>query len=391
MSGRIRGHHASAALRGAVLLTGATGFVGSLVAAVLLGREERRVVALLRQGWQFEDLAAKILAELGPEAYRLDTAELLGRLTILPMSGPDELVAHAHALSRLGITEIVHCAGSTDYFNQEELERTNIQFTDRLLDLARVLQIERFVHVSTAYSSGYIAGPIAESLHPETASDPNEYTRTKRVAEQHVAESGIPYLIIRPSVVIGDSRTGRYSGKDTGLYQYWRGWERLRLGQGSGDIHLVAPRVKVNFLHQDALQNAFQAICAQQGTGQIVNLVSDSATAPTVRALWDMWLDGLGTTKRRHYYDHLSDVPLDDLPRRQRAFLKLAAANMEISAHNWQFENGTMIRLKRAGLDFADATLATIGVCQLGFMDEARQLREADAKAPETEAPPVFA
>ncbi len=379
------------AARGAVLLTGGTGFIGTLIAAVLLGRERRRVVAFVRDGWQQSDLVAQILPELGYDATPLQQSEIFGRLSILPMPATDDLSSHARQLKRLGISEIVHCAGSMDYFNTVELEQTNIVLTDSMLDLARALQVERFVHVSTAYSSGFLAGPIGETLHGEPASDPSEYTRTKRTAERRVAESGIPYLILRPSIVIGDSRTGRYSGKQTGLFQYWRGWERLLLDHYRPDLHMVAPRLPVNFLHQDALQNAFQAAYTQLDPGAIINLVSNPATAPTVRGLWDMWLAALSMPTRRHYYDRLADVPLDRIPSRQRAFLMFASVNMAISAHHWDFEDGTMKRLKRDGLDFADATLETMAICQARFMDESPRFRAADADAVGGEMPRVFA
>ena len=278
-----------------------------------------------------------------------------------------------------------------DYFNSAELEQTNILLTDHMLDLARALNVERFVHISTAYSSGFLAGPIEESLHGEPASDPSDYTRTKRAAERRVSESGVPYIIIRPSIVIGDSRTGRYSGKQTGLFQYWRGWERLLLDHYRPDLHMVAPRLPVNFLHQDALQSAFQAAYRQLAPGTIINLVSDPAKAPTVRALWDMWLAALGMPTRRHYYDRLADVPLDRIPSRQRAFLMLASVNMEISAHHWNFENGMMTQLKRCGLDFADATLETMAICQARFMAESPRLSAALAQAVASEELAIFA
>src|SRR5690242_9194607 len=380
MSGSAQACRSHATAPGAVLLSGGTGFIGTLIAAVLLEREHRRVVALVREGWQASDLVAQILPELGHDASLQEQAEIFGRLTMLPMPATHELSEHARELNRLGVTEAVHCAGSMDYFNSAELEQTNVLLTDGMLELARALHVERFVHLSTAYSSGYIEGPVGECLHGEPASDPTEYTRTKRAAERRVAESGVPYLIVRPSVVIGDSRTGRYSGKQTGLFQYWRGWERLLLDHYRPEIHMVAPRVPVNFVHQDALQNAFQAAWRQLKPGTIINLVSDPAKAPTARALSDMWLTALGARTRRHYYDRLRDVPLDRIPPRQRAFLMLASVNMEISAHHWDFENGTMTRLKRDGLDFADATLETMAISQARFMDESPRLRAARAR-----------
>ena len=391
IGGQERAYRSHPAVEGAILLSGGTGFLGTLIAAVLLGRERRRVVAFVREGWQARHLVEQILPELGHDASSREKAEIFGRLTVLPMPATDELCGRAQHLHRLGVTEIVHCAGSMNYSNSAELEQGNILLTDGMLDLARALHVERFVHVSTAYSSGYIAGPIAERLHGEPATDPTDYTRTKRAAERRVAESEVPYIIVRPSVVIGDSRTGRYSGKRTGLFQYWSGWERLLLDHFRPDFHVVAPRLPVNFVHQDALQDAFQAAFRQMKSGTIINLVSDPAKAPTVRALWDMWLTAFGAPTRRHYYDRLSDVPLDRIPSRQRAFLMLASANMEISAHHWDFEDGVMTQLRRDGLAFADATLDTMAISQARFMDESPRLKAAVARSAAGERSRVFA
>ncbi len=381
--------------RGAVLLTGATGFVGSLVAAVLLEREARQVVALVRKGRQPADLAARILPELTAGRSAGSEAEVFARLSTVAMPSPDRLVELAPELRRLGITEIVHCAGCMAYFNTPELEETNVLLTDRMLDLARALSVERFVYISTAYSSGYVEGRVAERLHDEPRKDPTEYARTKRAAERHIAASGVPYLIVRPSVVIGDSRTGRYSGKDTGLYQYWHGWERLLLDYYRPESHMVAPRLPVNFVHQDAFQNAFQAAYRHLEAGALFNLTSDSSKTPTVRELCEMWLASIGRPDRVYYYDRLTEVPLERIHPRQRAFLLLASVNIGISSHPWDFENGNMIRLKERGLDFADATRETMLICQARYVNASPRLRAAAAafashsvsEAPEQVAP----
>ena len=284
------------------------------------------------------------------------------------------------------IEQIVHCAGSLDYFNRAELELANIQLTARMLELARRLRIARFTFISTAYSSGYVDGPVAERLHADPAKDPTEYARTKREAERLVAASGVPYLIVRPSVVIGHSRTGRYSGKPNGLYQYWTGWERLLLDHYRPETHMVAPLLPVDFVHQDAFQNAFQAAFRQLAPGAVFNLTGDTSKAPTVRALCNMWLAVIGPPERLYYYDHLSEVPLDRIHPRQRLFLMFASVNMGISAHRWAFETATMDRFKRDGMDFADATAQTLAICQARFMNASPRLRAAVERAAEGSA-----
>ena len=89
------------------------------------------------------------------------------------------------------------------------------------------LDLERLYYLSTAFSCGYRSDRVPERLHPVPESDPTDYTWSKREAESILARSGVPFVIIRPSVVVGDSRDGRYSGKRYGVYQLWHAAERL--------------------------------------------------------------------------------------------------------------------------------------------------------------------
>ena len=359
----------------AVLLTGATGFIGALIAAVLLGRETMPVVALVREGHDFEGLAARILPELEAEGRTMTLDALRQRLTLVTLPASDDLNDAAQALRRLDIADVIHCAGCLDYFNDVELEKVNINLTRRMLDLTRNIGARRFTFISTAFSSGYVDGVVAERLHGSPKGDPTSYTRTKREAEWLVAHSGIPYLIIRPSVVIGDSRSGRYSGKRYGLYQLWGGLERLLYDRYHPELHVVAPRKAFNFIHQDAFQNAFHSLFNHLTDGSIINLVSSGPDIPTVRDIWGLWLDTLGHPDRLHYYDHLGDVPLNAIHPRQRAFIMFASVNIEIAAHFWDFDTATLDQMKAAGLDFTDATLNTIARCQEEFLTSSSRLQ----------------
>ena len=278
-------------------------------------------------------------------------------------------------LQALQVDEVVHCAGCLDYFDTPQLERVNIDFTTQLAALARKLCVRRFVYLSTAFSSGYLDRPVAETLHDIPPADPTEYTRTKREAEWRVAKSGVPYLIVRPSIVIGDSRTGRYSGKRYGLYQLWMGLERLLCDRYHAEYHIVAPRQRLNLVHQDSFVEALRAARQQLPDDSILHLTSRQDTAPTMRELWDLWMDSVARPRRVIYYERLADVPMKHIHPRQRAFLMFASVNIEIAAHPWAWKDRTLDQLRENGLRFADATLESITLCQQRFVSTSPRIR----------------
>ncbi|WP_431857310.1 SDR family oxidoreductase, partial [Azospirillum sp.] len=350
------------------------GFLGALLAAVRLARTDKPVGALVRAGHDIDSLAARIHPELVAEGRPLADDELRRRLVLAPLDAGGLGEAGRRALSGLAIGDVVHCAGCLDYFNDAELEAVNVAFTGRMVALAREVNARRVVFVSTAFSSGYRDDPVHEALLDDPVRDPTAYTRTKRAAERLVAAGGLPYLIVRPSVVIGDSRTGRYSGKRYGLYQLWSGLERLLYDRHHPELHAVAPRQPFNFIHQDSFQNAMAHLLERPDASGVVNLVSDGPAIPTVRDVWELWLDALGRPERVHYYDHIRDVRLADIHPRQKAFMMFASVNIEIAGHLWAFETTALARMRVEGLVFTDATLPTIARCQDAFIDASPRL-----------------
>jgi nucleoside-diphosphate-sugar epimerase len=283
--------------------------------------------------------------------------------------------------SALRVDEIVHCAGCVDYFDKKRLRIANVDLTCRLLEAARRWGVQRFVYLSTAFCGGYRTDLIPERLHPEPApaDEPTEYTRSKRAAEWCIADSGVPFLIVRPSVVIGDSRSGKYTGKNYGLYQMWRAIEGLLCREYSPIWHTVAPRSAVDFIHQDAFQTAFMGIYRNISPDSIVHLVGSPANRPTMRDLCLLWAEVYWPLEIRSYAS-VDDVPLRSIPRRQRQFLELAAKNFEIASRAWTFETTSMDGLRAAGLRFPDATLESIARCQRRYIEGSPRIQEHSRK-----------
>jgi nucleoside-diphosphate-sugar epimerase len=295
------------------------------------------------------------------------------RLVVVPYA-PDSHAALAEALAPYPAPEIIHCAGCLDYFNEQELWSTNFELTRQLLALAERTAVRRFIYISTAYSSGYISGSVPEALHAEPDRDPTIYTKTKRAAEHLVAASPLDTLILRPSIVIGHSRTGRYTGKQYGLYQLWSGIERLLCSAWEHEFHALAPTSRVNLLHQDAFQSALLAAREKLPSGTIVNVVSNPKTCPLMRDLWDLWLDRVFRPQERFYYQAAEELPVGTMPRRQRALMALASVNIEIAAHDWRFETRGVASLG-LGAAFPDVTLESVATCQDLFVSSSEKIQ----------------
>lgn len=360
--------------RAATIVTGATGYVGSLVAGKLLAETDAHLVLPVRPHHSRESVLARITNEVN--AVRASaSSDLSRRVSVVPLPPIDEMSRLGELLRGHTIVDLIHCAGCVDYFHSENLAKGNPGLTKAFVDLAHSLRVRRFVFVSTAFSSGYSTGQIPEELHESPAEDPTEYTRSKREAESIVVESGIPFLLVRPSVVVGDSRNGRYGGKRYGLYQLWYAAEKLMCVNYVPRIYAIAPRVRLPVLHQDAFQNGFLAAYRTMPTDSVIHLVSRDESLPTVRDVWDQWLMTVTRPREIFYFDRLADVPMEKLSRQQQMWVELTGVNLDISSRPWPFETAALDCLRQQGLHFADATAETIGACQARFIADSARVR----------------
>jgi len=158
-----------------IFLTGATGFLGRHLLARLDAARFPEVRCLVRD-----------------EARLPESARRPG-VTIVPGDLRDATLGPALA----GCDVVVHLAALTGKASARELQAVNVDGTRRLLEEALRAGVPRFLH----------AGTIATS-YPEKRYYP--YARSKEAAEALVRASGLDWLIVRPTVVLGPgSPTGR--------------------------------------------------------------------------------------------------------------------------------------------------------------------------------------
>jgi long-chain acyl-CoA synthetase len=188
---------------GDLLLTGATGFVGQELLDRLLARGDRQVHALVRAE---DDRAAALRL---PEHRRLSAwAADIER----PGLGLDPRRYDALAER---VSTVIHCAASVSFsLGLEESRRVNVAGTVRKVELAERCAerggLERLSYVSTAYVAGAHRGVFDEDCLEVGQRFRNPYERSKFEAELLLREraAGLPVQVLRPSIVVGDSRTG---------------------------------------------------------------------------------------------------------------------------------------------------------------------------------------
>jgi nucleoside-diphosphate-sugar epimerase len=268
-----------------LFLTGASGFLGQYLFEALARQRPRDSFLVLAR-----PVAAKKLRErfAWMEPERL---QIIGGDITQPGLGlmPQDLVR-----VREQTNEVWHLAASTSFNESEaaQIEEANLGGTARVLELARqVRSLDNFYHVSTAYIAGRNHPHPTEDALPESPHFNNTYERTKWEAEQCVRESGLPFTVFRPSIIMGES-SGASSGEKRMMYGYVLGLycalarEFLHRGLKFRECWLADRRPEVplrlvghnttrkNYVCVDDVASAILAILRAPHQGRAFNIVN---------------------------------------------------------------------------------------------------------------------
>jgi nucleoside-diphosphate-sugar epimerase len=352
-----------------ILLTGASGFVGQLMAAALLARhDDLKLFLPYRTHHTENDLANQLLErarDLNPNG-NLTKARLIMR----PVSNLLDLLTMQDQLTN--VQEIIHSAGSVSYDDEETLMTVNVELTKHLVSLAKKMDVKRFIYISTAFSCGFGQKLVYEDLHPEPNFDPTLYTKTKRQTENLIIKSGVPYVIMRPSIVIGDSKTGVYYGKPYGIYQLMHFANKVGRGSRKDKLHVIAPNVKLQVIHQDHFQDAMEKVFRYAPASTIFHLASEYSSLITSRELIDYWVQQYLKPSSIHYYDSLADFPMEDtkLDRKEKLFVEMTGVNNEIAGYDLQFDLTQLRKMYRSDEDFPKVTYQSLQKCIDWYMQK---------------------
>jgi thioester reductase-like protein len=276
----------------AVLLTGATGFLGMEVLARLLERGDRDVVCLIRA--ENDGAAAGRLDEVlnmlwdDPESHRDRVRAVAGDVTV-PNLG---LRPGARTELAEEIGAILHCAASITFdLPLEEARLINVEGTREVIGFAReaksIGRLERFVHVSTAYVGGRQPGVFRERQLDVGQDFRNTYEQTKWEAEHVLAAADdLAPAVARPSIVMGDARSG-WTPAFNVLY-----WPLRAFSRGLFDHVPALPDGRVDVVTVDYVAAALVELLDRQEAG-VFNLVS-GAEAVTVRDLLHLGSERFG-------------------------------------------------------------------------------------------------
>lgn len=167
-----------------VLLTGATGFIGSRVAEVLALHRGLDVRALVNN-----PANASRLSRLPVEMVQADLRD--GDAVRAAMAGCDA---------------VVHCANSPVYSSRSETFAITVGGVSNLVDAAMAAGVARFVHLSTIAVHGEDVTGVLDESTPLRPGRGNAYGESKLRAERVLLDAvrrGLSPIILRPTCVFG--------------------------------------------------------------------------------------------------------------------------------------------------------------------------------------------
>ena len=169
-----------------ILITGASGFIGSFIVEEALARGFE-VWAAVRKSSSRQFLQDKRI-----------------QLIELDLDSEDRL---KEQMKDCRFDYVVHAAGVTKCLNKADFQRINTEGTKHLVKalLALNMPLKRFVYLSSLSIMGAIREqqPYTEILESDTPKPNTAYGKSKLEAEQWLATQPIPYIILRPTGVYG--------------------------------------------------------------------------------------------------------------------------------------------------------------------------------------------
>jgi thioester reductase-like protein len=284
-----------------ILLTGATGFLGSFLLSELLRHTRAEIYCLVRAP-NVAESERRIRGSL--EAYALWDEEHSSR--IVPLAGD-----LSEPLLGLGderfeeladeIDVVYHNGASVNWvYPYKALKSTNVLGTQEVLRLAARDGAKPVHFVSTLGVFPLVGKSDTGVVREDDDLDHggslyNGYTQTKWVAEKLVEIArarGLPVSVYRPSLIAGDSRTGAWNSDDITC-------KMIKSWVGLGNVPAV--NTEMNLVPVDYVSRAIVRLSLQEGSlGKRFHL----ANSHTVK-VDDMvsWIEAFGYPLKRIPYD----------------------------------------------------------------------------------------
>jgi nucleoside-diphosphate-sugar epimerase len=250
-----------------VLVTGATGFVGSRLTEILATREKAKVTGTGRN--------LDRVTFLKDHGVTLQAADLLNEDELNKLVEGKDIVFHTAAALQA---------------DPETAQKVNVEATETMVKLAGEAGVSRFVHVSTVGACDMTNLKLVDEAAPLALSHVSVYPRTKAEAEQRALEMAATYnmelSIVRPTMIYGP---GHGFWSET-MFQNVLEGKPVMLGDGSGNFNPV---------YNDDVVDAI-ILCAKhpKAAGQAFNIADGITT----------WSEFMG------HYGKLSGKDLKNVP-----------------------------------------------------------------------------
>ena len=200
-----------------IFITGATGTIGAKLAAHLLETDRDVELILLVRGSSPEKAQERL-----EDALRITSPLSLSRIRQVTVVCGDITLERFGLADReyddlaARVTHIIHSAASTKFILPlDEARAVNVSGTATVMAFARRARrlgsLKGVAYISTVFVCGNSDGEFREDDHGDGANFSNSYEQSKWEAERYVRSlmNELPITIFRPSIVVGDSRTGR--------------------------------------------------------------------------------------------------------------------------------------------------------------------------------------
>lgn len=250
-----------------VLVTGATGFVGSRLAELLSTNEKANVTGIGRN--------LDRVSHLNKMGVTLQSADLLDTDALKEIVNGKEFIFHSAAVL------------DTD---ADTAQAVNVDATEQLVKLAGEAGVSRFIHVSTVGVYDMKNRKAVDESAPLVTKHPSTYPRTKAQAEVVAVEMAkkhdLELSIVRPSMIYGPGH-GIWS---EGMFKNILEGNPVFLGDGSSHFNPV--------YIDDVVDAIIRCAIYPEAAGEAFNVSADITT----------WKEFMG------HYGELCDVEPKGLP-----------------------------------------------------------------------------